>query len=902
MALLPSRQFYPTTTSFLDSFHSTRLQFFRYGSSNRFRTHSSYVTRNTIASNSTNPQRKSNIVFTNTPVSQYDSGGVSSSGGNWIDKWNGPHQKSHPKESRPVMNYRNSETVSRSDGGSGGGSTMEKIVEKLKKFGYMDDVKETKENVQERIIEKGSIEDIFYIEEGILPNPQGGFSLDSPLGVENKGDGNGEVRFPWERPKVEEGSVRIKSRTSLAELTLPESELRRLRNLTMRTKNKTKIGGGGVTQAVVDMIREKWKTSEIVKLKCEGAAALNMRRIHEILERKTGGLVIWRSGTSVSLYRGVSYEVPVQLNKRVYKKNETSHSSFSSITPNSFAISSNKTSGNAPAVGSNQNVHASQATLNITDGENKDTESEVKYEDEIDKLLDGLGPRYTDWPGCDPLPIDADLLPGKIHGYQPPFRILPYGVRSSLGLKEATALRRLARVLPPHFALGRSRQLEGLAMAMIKLWERSSIAKVALKRGVQLTTSERMAEDIKKLTGGVLLSRNKDFLVFYRGKNFLSSDVTEALLERERLAKALQDEEEQARLRASTLITPTVGITEQVGSAGTLGETLEADARWGKRLDDHDKQKMLKKAEVARHANLVRKLERRLALAERKLMKAENALSKVEEFLKPANRPADPESITDEERFMFRKLGLRMKAFLLLGRRGVFSGTVENMHLHWKYRELVKIIVKAKTFDQVKKTALALESESGGVLVSVDKVSKGFAIVVFRGKDYQRPSTLRPKNLLTKRKALARSIELQRREALYNHISALQRNVEKLRSEIEQMDIVKDHGDEELYDKLDSAYATEDEHTEEEGDEAYLETYADENDGEHESDNSIHNHHIETNFPYDIQGEEFETEAAVQDEESETEPEAPKPHMHMSWSGDGGLRTDRLETEDASLQ
>lgn len=86
------------------------------------------------------------------------------------------------------------------------------------------------------------------------------------------------------------------------------------------------------------------------------------------------------------------------------------------------------------------------------------------------------------------------------------------------------------------------------------------------------------------------------------------------------------------------------------------------------------------------------------------------------------------------------------------------------MHLHWKYRELVKILVKAKTFDQVKKVALALEAESGGVLVSVDKVSKGYAIVVFRGKDYKRPAMLRPKNLLTKRKALARSIELQRSE------------------------------------------------------------------------------------------------------------------------------------------
>lgn len=44
---------------------------------------------------------------------------------------------------------------------------------------------------------------------------------------------------------------------------------------------------------------------------------------------------------------------------------------------------------------------------------------------------------------------------------------------------------------------GRSRQLQGLAVAMTKLWEKSSIAKIALKRGVQLTTSERMAEDLK---------------------------------------------------------------------------------------------------------------------------------------------------------------------------------------------------------------------------------------------------------------------------------------------------------------------------------------------------------------------------------------------------------------------
>lgn len=912
MTLVPSLQFYPTTTTtLLDSFQSsvsklhvtTRLQFFRYGSSTPFKNQNFCATNKAQSSDSLsqrNPQGKSNFVIRNkdlrwgfsdeTPISQSKANSNSSSS-SWLDKWN----DARPKPPRAVLNYRNSGNssnlgsikISSSSGGDGGGggSTMEKIVEKLKKFGYMDDVTEKNEE-GERVIEKGSVEDIFYVEEGMLPNPRGGFSAESPLGVENVFGSNGEVRFPWEKPvdKEEEkrNSVRQKSRTCLAELTLPESELRRLKNLALRLKNKTRIGGAGVTQAIVDLIHEKWKSSEVVRLKIEGAPALNMKRMHDILERKTGGLVIWRSGTSVSLYRGVSYKAPSErANKKIHKRNEISQNSLSMATAKSINYSEHS---------SVNDVHTPQGDSGSALEEKKDTQSsqEVKYEDEIDELLDSLGPRYTDWPGGDLLPVDADLLPGIVPGYQPPFRVLPYGVRATLSGKEATALRRLARVLPPHFALGRSRQHQGLAVAMIKLWERSSIAKIALKRGVQLTTSERMAEDIKKLTGSVLLSRNKDFLVFYRGKNFLSPEVAEALLEKERLAKTLQDEEEQARLKASALVTPNVEINGESRTTGTLEETLDANARWGKRLDDHDKAKVMKEAEVLRHADLVRKLERKLAFAERKLMKAERTLSKVEESLAPADRPADPDSITDEERFMFRKLGLRMKAFLLLGRRGVFDGTVENMHLHWKYRELVKIIVKAKSFDQVKNIALSLESESGGVLVSVDKVSKGYAIIVFRGKDYHRPSALRPKNLLTKRKALARSIELQRREALLNHISTLETRAGQLRSEIEQMDFIRGSGDEELYDKLDSAYPTEDEDSEDEGDEAYLDTSDTYNDGEDEiDDHPVHNHHLETNFPYDFQ-----------DQESEE----PGNHNPYAVADESSIRVDEMEEKDTVVE
>lgn len=86
------------------------------------------------------------------------------------------------------------------------------------------------------------------------------------------------------------------------------------------------------------------------------------------------------------------------------------------------------------------------------------------------------------------------------------------------------------------------------------------------------------------------------------------------------------------------------------------------------------------------------------------------------------------------------------------------------MHLHWKYRELVKVLVVGRRFVQVKHMAISLEAESGGVLISVDKTTKGYVIIVYRGKNYQRPSIMRPKNLLTRRQALAQSIELQRRE------------------------------------------------------------------------------------------------------------------------------------------
>lgn len=305
-------QFYPKNTFLMDSFQSsvskfharTTLQFFRYSSPFPTKKRFCCAIDETSSTNSVpqeNPQKRFNLLPKNkeggwnfaseASISQSSNSRVILSRSSWLDNWNVTAKPNGGRRPEAAVNYRNRGDVSSSDSGEGtstssGGSTMERIVEKLKKFGYIDDFSDKNENVG-GAIEKGSIEDIFYVEEGLLPNTRGGLSEEFPFGDENVvARGNGEVRFPWEKDALDEQKRSLDSRKSrsLAELTLPEPELRRLRNLALRMKNKTRIGGAGVTQQVVETIREKWKTSEVVRLKIEGAPALNMRRTHEILE------------------------------------------------------------------------------------------------------------------------------------------------------------------------------------------------------------------------------------------------------------------------------------------------------------------------------------------------------------------------------------------------------------------------------------------------------------------------------------------------------------------------------------------------------------------------------------------------------------------------------------------
>ncbi|KAL1538610.1 CRM-domain containing factor CFM2, chloroplastic [Salvia divinorum] len=670
-------------------------------------------------------------------------------------------------------------------------SAIQRIAEKLRSLGYVEESSSDSSD-EPPIGGANSPGAIFVPLPARLPKYRVGHTLDpswsSPENpVPEPGAGNAIQRFhELRRGVLEKERERIRKRKeekresapSLAELTLPAPELRRLRSIGIALRKKLKVGKAGITEGIVNGIHERWRRSEVVKITCEDICRLNMKRTHELLEKKTGGLVVWRSGSNIILFRGTDYKYPYFATDRL--SNDSSEESpeidqdqrilgtRSIQSPVANALDSTRLNSDAqiPHPPLIQGVGSPNTVRFQLSGE-------AQIAEEADALLEGLGPRFKDWWGHDPLPVDADLLPAVIPGYRRPFRLLPYGVKPKLTNDEMTTLRRLGRHLPIHFALGRNRKLQGLAAAILKLWEKCEIAKIAIKRGVQNTSSELMAEEIKWWTGGSLLSRDREFIVLYRGKDFLPAAVSSAIEERRKF------EFDLSKTRVGNL-----SIGNERGYESTVNEhavEAERDEENHQKFEERIKMRKVRSAEVA-----MERTSTKLSMALEKKSRAEKLLAELDEEQTLQPPPLDKEGITEEERYMLRKVGLRMKPFLLLGRRGVFDGTVENMHLHWKYRELVKVCIGKRNIEEVHEVARILEAESGGILVAVEPVSKGYAIIVYRGKNYKRPASLRPRSLLSKREAMKRSLEAQRRQSLKLHVLKLNRHIDALKLKMEK--------------------------------------------------------------------------------------------------------------------
>ncbi|KAG6719877.1 hypothetical protein I3842_03G028500 [Carya illinoinensis] len=688
---------------------------------------------------------------------------------------------------------RTSASASASDTNTLPKSAIQRIADKLRSLGVTEETPSPNPGLNAGPDYETSAGEIFIPLPNRVPKRRVGFTIDRSWStpenpVPEPGTGSAIAKYHEVRREVfkqkalerkDKKEKREERAPTLAELTLNEMELRRLRKIGIETRKKLKIGKAGITEGIVNGIHERWRHSEVVKIVCEDLCRKNMKRTHDLLERTTGGLVVWRSGSKIVLYRGANYKYPYFLSDEILP-NEISTDALLDLNMDDGG--SDKMESCSPSmVGVESSITSPTKTISqpkLIQGVGRQNRvrfqlpGEAQLAEVADRLLEGLGPRFTDWWGYDPLPVDADLLPAVVPGYRRPFRLLPYGVKPILTNDEMTTLKRLGRPMACHFALGRNRNLQGLAASIVKLWEKCEIAKIAVKRGVQNTNSEMMAAELKRLTGGVLLSRDSEFFVLYRGKDFLPLSVCSAIEERRR--HGIHGEKERANCSTTVTTAPELKLGNAEG-----GSESELDGANYKEKGGISEQRMLRSTEA-----VIKRTSIKLSMALEKKAKAEKLLAELEEAEIPQAPEIDKEGITEEERNMLRKVGLRMKPFLLMGRRGIFDGTVENMHLHWKYRELVKVISKEKSIGAVHQEARTLEAESGGILVAVERVNKGYAIIVYRGKNYKRPASLRPQTLLNKREAMKRSLEAQRRKSLKLHVLKLNKNIDDLKLQL----------------------------------------------------------------------------------------------------------------------
>lgn len=106
-------------------------------------------------------------------------------------------------------------------------------------------------------------------------------------------DYDSDALLPWERgvsedEEMEEDKVGAKKRTmrapTLAELTIEDEELRRLRRMGMTLRERVSVPKAGITGAVLEKIHDKWRKSELVRLKFHEELAHDMKTAHEIVE------------------------------------------------------------------------------------------------------------------------------------------------------------------------------------------------------------------------------------------------------------------------------------------------------------------------------------------------------------------------------------------------------------------------------------------------------------------------------------------------------------------------------------------------------------------------------------------------------------------------------------------
>lgn len=208
----------------------------------------------------------------------------SSHSSSWLNKW--PHPVEPLASSTKPVDL-DTETRVFDEHTRTGGTAIERIVFRLRNLGLGSDDEEEEGDEGNSGLDvngEGKLGDLLK-RDWVRP--------DSML-LESDDEDDDETLLPWERSVEgkddveEEGKLDVRRRMvkapTLAELTIEEEELRRLRRQGIHLREKINVPKAGVTGAVLEKIHDKWRKNELVRLKFHEALAHDMKTAHRIVE------------------------------------------------------------------------------------------------------------------------------------------------------------------------------------------------------------------------------------------------------------------------------------------------------------------------------------------------------------------------------------------------------------------------------------------------------------------------------------------------------------------------------------------------------------------------------------------------------------------------------------------
>lgn len=114
------------------------------------------------------------------------------------------------------------------------------------------------------------------------------------------------------------------------------------------------------------------------------------------------------------------------------------------------------------------------------------------------------------------------------------------------------------------------------------------------------------------LTGGILLLRNKFYIILYRGKDFLPRTLASSIVKRELERRKCQVIEEDARTKAFEILAVANEPLAKTCSMGTLSEFLKIQTDFQEKIRGVGEVNVRLVAEIERLKKELRKEERRL--------------------------------------------------------------------------------------------------------------------------------------------------------------------------------------------------------------------------------------------------------------------------------------------------